>query len=41
MTGYQEKEKSGITKRDLSDLKADLEAWIKSLFDENKDHENL
>lgn len=33
LTGYQEKEKSGISKRDLSDLKAELEAWIKSLFD--------
>lgn len=41
MTGYQEKDKSGITKRDISDLKADLEAWIKSLLQQNRDHENL
>ncbi len=41
MTVYQEKDKSGISRKDISELKAELEAWIRSLFEENKDRENL
>ena len=40
-TVYQEKDKSGISRKDLAELKAELEAWIKSLFDENKEKENF
>jgi len=32
MTMYQEKEKSGISRKDLAELKAELEAWLKSLL---------
>jgi len=39
LTGFhyeREKEKSGISRKDLAELKAELEAWIKSLLDNSQ-----
>ena len=40
MTGYNDKDKSGISRKDLAELKAELEAWIRSLLEEHKEKES-
>ena len=37
----KEKERSGWNRRDLAELKAELQAWIQSLLDENKERDNM
>ena len=36
LTGFQDKEKSGFGRKDLAELKAELEAWLKNLLDSNQ-----
>lgn len=42
LTGFQDREKdrSGISRKDLAELKAELEAWLKSLIDGIQNREN-
>jgi len=38
LTGFPDKEKSsGMGRKDLSDVKAELEAWVTSLLDQGRD----
>ena len=40
-TVYHEKDKSGVGRKDLAELKAELEAWLKNLLDSMQNRENL
>ena len=37
----KDKDRTGWARRDLAELKAELQAWIQSLLEENKDRDNL
>ena len=37
----KEKDRTGWTRRDIAELKAELQAWIQSLLDENRDKDNM
>jgi hypothetical protein len=39
MTGYHEK--SGFGRKDLAELKAELEAWLKNLLDNMQNRESF
>lgn len=41
MTGYHEKEKPGFGRKELAELKADLEVWLKNLLDNMQNRESL
>lgn len=41
MTGFQDKDRSGIGRKDLAELKSELEAWLKSLLDSLNNKESL
>ena len=41
LTAFQDREKSGFGRKDLAELKAELEAWLKGLLDGNQNRENM
>ena len=41
MTGYHEREKPGVSRKDLAELKAELEAWLKNLLDNMQNRESM
>lgn len=40
LTGFNDKDKSGVGRKDLSDIKAELQAWITGLLDQGRDKQS-